>query len=49
MQKIIDDPSCVERLSEKAVYTKDVSDHAEEVLELYKAALGGQSDVLKGP
>ena len=49
MQKIIDDPSCVERLSEKAVYSKDVSDHAEEVFELYKAALGGQSNVLQDP
>lgn len=41
MQKIVDDPSCVERLSQNAVYTKDVSDHAEDVFELYRAALGG--------
>jgi len=49
MQKIVDDPSSVERLSQNAVYTKDVSDHADDVFELYKAALGGQSDVLQGP
>jgi glycosyltransferase involved in cell wall biosynthesis len=49
MQKIVDDPSSVERLSQNAVYTKDVSDHADDVFELYKAALGGQSDLLQGP
>ena len=49
MQKIVDDPSSVERLSQNAVYTKDVSDHAEDVFKLYKAALGGQSDALQGP
>ena len=49
MQKIVDDPSSVERLSQNAVYTKDVSDHADDVFELYKAALSGQSDVLQGP
>ena len=48
MQKIVDDPSSIERLSQNAVYTKDVSDHAEDVFELYKAALGGQSDGLQG-
>ena len=49
MQKIVDDPSSIERLSQNAVYTKDVSDHAEEVFKLYKAALGGQSNVQQGP
>lgn len=49
MQKIVDDPSSIERLSQNAVYSKDVSDHAEEVLKLYKAALGGQSNVLQDP
>lgn len=39
MQRIVDDPSLVERLSRNAVYTKDVSDHAAEVVELYKAVL----------
>jgi len=49
MQKIVDDPSSVERLSQNAVYTKDVSDHADDVFELYTAALGGQRDMLQGP
>jgi glycosyltransferase involved in cell wall biosynthesis len=49
MQKIVDDPSSIERLSQNAVYAKDVSDHANDVFELYKAALGGQSEVLQGP
>jgi glycosyltransferase involved in cell wall biosynthesis len=40
MQRIVDDPASLERLSQNAVYTKDVSDHAAAVLELYKAALG---------
>jgi glycosyltransferase involved in cell wall biosynthesis len=48
MQKIVDDTASVERLSQNAVYTKDVSDHADDVFELYQAALGGQSDVLQG-
>jgi glycosyltransferase involved in cell wall biosynthesis len=48
MQKIVDDPASVERLSQNAVYMKDVSDHADDVFELYQAALGGQSDVLQG-
>lgn len=49
MQKIVDDPSSIERLSQNAVYSKDVSDHAKEVFKLYKAALGGQSNVLQDP
>jgi glycosyltransferase involved in cell wall biosynthesis len=39
LQKIMDDPSCIERLSKNATYTKDVSDHAQEVLKVYKEAL----------
>ena len=49
MQRIVSDPSSVERLSQNAIYLKDVSDHAEDVFKLYTAALGGQSDVLQGP
>ncbi len=39
MQKIIDDPSSVARLSENAIYEKDVSDHADEVLKIYDSVL----------
>ena len=39
MQKIIDDPSLVARLSENATYEKDVSDHADEVLKIYESVL----------
>lgn len=49
MQRIVDDPSSVERLSQNAAYTKDVSDHAADVLKLYAAALRGQPEVLQGP
>jgi len=49
MQKIVDDPSSVKRLSHNAVYRKDVSDHAAKVFELYKAVLGGQDDAPQGP
>ena len=49
MQKIVDDPSSIERLSQNAVYTKDVSDHAADALELYKAALGRPGNVRQGP
>ncbi len=49
MQKIVDDPSSVERLSQNAVYTKDVADHAAEVFDFYKAALGAQGDGLPKP
>lgn len=41
LQKIVDDPSCIERLSENATYTKDVSDHAQDVLKVYEEALKG--------
>lgn len=36
MQKIVDNPSRINRLSENANYFKDISDHAEEVLAIYK-------------
>jgi len=49
MQKIVDDPSSVQRLSHNAVYRKDVSDHAAKVFELYKAALGGHGNALQDP
>ena len=39
MQKIVDDPSSVAKLSENATYEKDVSDHADEVLKIYDAVL----------
>jgi glycosyltransferase involved in cell wall biosynthesis len=45
MQRMVDDPASVERFSQNAVYTKDVSDHAREVLEIYRAALDGRGDV----
>ena len=45
MQRMVDDPASVERLSQNAAYTKDVSDHAVEVLELYRAALDTRGDV----
>jgi glycosyltransferase involved in cell wall biosynthesis len=49
IQKIVDDPSSVERLSQNAVYMKGVFDHAGDVFELYKAALDGKRDMLQGP
>jgi glycosyltransferase involved in cell wall biosynthesis len=49
MQRIVDDPASVERLSQNAVYTKDVSDHAEDVCKIYRAALDGQSNALQSP
>jgi glycosyltransferase involved in cell wall biosynthesis len=49
MQRIVDDPSAVERLSQNAVYTKDVSDHAEDVFKIYRAVLDGQGNVLQSP
>ncbi len=39
MQDILDAPEKISRLSEKATYTKDVSDHAGEILELYNSIL----------
>ncbi len=39
MQEIVDDPARLERLSENTAYKKDVSDHAREVLEIYKSVL----------
>ncbi len=39
MQKIVNDPVRVERLSENAKYDKDVSDYAEEVLDIYRSVL----------
>jgi glycosyltransferase involved in cell wall biosynthesis len=49
MQRVVDDPASVERLSQNAVYTKDVSDHAEDVFNVYKCTLDRQSDALQGP
>ncbi|MBE0555943.1 MAG: glycosyltransferase family 4 protein [Proteobacteria bacterium] len=49
MQRIVSDPSSIERLSQNAVYLKDVSDHAKDVLKLYTAALDGQREVLQDP
>ena len=47
MQKIVDDPVCIKRLSENAIYSKDVSDYAGEILEIYEAVLAGQGDVVQ--
>jgi glycosyltransferase involved in cell wall biosynthesis len=44
MQKIVDDPRCIERLSRNAAYSRDVSDHARDVLSLYEASLGADRE-----
>ena len=50
MQKFVYDPPSGETLSQDTGYANDVvSDHADNVFKLYRAALGGQSDVLEGP
>lgn len=41
MQKIVDDPSCINRLSGNANYLKSVSDHTEDVLAIYEQLLKG--------
>lgn len=43
MNQLLQDPTMIERLSEGAFYTKDVSDHTREVTELYEAALKNHS------
>jgi glycosyltransferase involved in cell wall biosynthesis len=42
MQRILDAPDSIARLSENASYSKDVSDHVRDVLDLYNAALAAQ-------
>ena len=49
MQRIVSDPASVERLSQNAIYTKDVSDHAEDVFRIYQAALDGRGHALQRP
>jgi|MudIll2142460700_1097286.scaffolds.fasta_scaffold3348635_1 hypothetical protein len=49
MQKFVDDPPSRETRSQDTGCANDVSDHADDVLKLYRAALGGQRDVLEGP
>ena len=39
LQKVIDNPTCIERLSENANYEKDTADHAKDVLALYERML----------
>lgn len=46
MQGIVDDPVRVEQLSKNATYTKDVSDYAREVLDIYRAILTKQGQGL---
>jgi len=43
MQQIVDDPESISRLSANASYEKDVSDHAGEILEVYRDALSADS------
>jgi len=44
MEKIVRDPGVIKRLSAKACYTKDVSDHAAEVLDIYNTILSPSAD-----
>jgi glycosyltransferase involved in cell wall biosynthesis len=39
LQKVVDNPVSIERLSENAVYQKDTADHAKDVLALYERIL----------
>ncbi len=46
MQKVVDDPACIERFSENANYSKDISDHAREVVQIYEDVLAkGEKDL----
>ncbi len=47
MQKFLDAPGLMARLSENAQYTKDSSDHAQAVLSIYKEVLANKKE--KGP
>jgi hypothetical protein len=49
MRKFVDDPPSMEPLLQYTGFANDASNHADDILKLYMAALGGQSDVLEGP
>jgi glycosyltransferase involved in cell wall biosynthesis len=46
MQKIVDNPASLLQLSENAEYSKDIMNHAEDVLDIYQTVLGKQAEVL---